>query len=250
MKLEILISWLQSAIASTGQRVSPEQLEILAENLILDEDEYLSTLAWIRQKQGDCKARVERIGLGDVLGEEWKREPTTGDIRHRSGGFFEIIGVDVKTSQRESGKGWKQPMLDQGTESSIAGFIRRPAEDGHQYLVEAKFEPGNYGRVLISPSLQVTYSNLNRAHGGRRPRFAEFFDGGDGGVKCLYEQWLPEDGGRFYLKRVKYMIVEIPRDRQIEIDDNFRWAKALTLKRLLRHDDLVNPHVRSLLAVL
>jgi oxidase EvaA len=70
-------------------------------------------------------------------------------------------------------------------------------------LVEAKFEPGNYAKVLISPSLQVTYSNFFQAHGGRKPKYSEFFDGSRQDVTVLYSHWMPEDGGRFYLKRVK-----------------------------------------------
>lgn len=250
MMLEDLKDGLSSLLKSLGNPGTPDQIGKLAENILEDEDEYLSTLAWIQQKQQDCQAQVRKIGLKDVLGSEWVSDPASGDITHKSGGFFKIIGVDVRTDQRESGRGWKQPMLDQGTRSSIAGFICKQTEVGFRYLVEAKFEPGNYGRVLISPSLQVTYSNLDRAHGGRRPHFAEFFDGSDPNVKCLYEQWMPEDGGRFFLKRVKYMIVEIPPEMDIQINDNFRWVSVNTLKRLLWKDNLVNPHVRSLLAIL
>lgn len=248
--MEVLKDKLRNILDPYLKQASAGQLDSIADNLFANEDEYRSTLEWIRGKQRDCEAEVEKIALGDVLGNDWMAESPGGDIAHKSGGFFRIIGVEVQTDKRESGRGWKQPMLDQGTESSIAGFLRRETDSGHQYLVEAKFEPGNYGKVLISPSLQVTYSNLERAHGGRRPRFAELFDGSDPGIKTLYEQWLPEDGGRFYLKRVKYMIVKLPRDKEIEIDDNFRWVGVNTLKRLLWHDDLVNPHMRSLLAVL
>lgn len=247
---EFLISNLREALQDSEQECTEDMLETLAENIMQNEDEYQSTLAWIMAKQAACGARVESIGLGKVLGEDWFVDRSSGNIEHKSGGFFKVLGVDVKTDTRESGRGWKQPMLDQGTESSIAGFLCKRTEEGRKYLVEAKFEPGNYGRVLISPSLQVTYSNLERAHGGRKPRFAEYFDGSDNNVDCIYSQWLPEDGGRFYLKRVKYMIVVLPDVAHVQIDDNFRWVGVNTLKRLLRLDDLVNPHVRSLLAVL
>lgn len=187
--------------------------------------------------------------MKDVWGD-WYMDEKNGDIAHTSGGFFRVIGVDISSSQRESGRGWKQPMMDQGTESSIAGLIKQRQNDRNMYLIEAKFEPGNYGKVLISPSLQVTYSNLNQAHKGKKPLLAEYFDQSNLDNKVLYEHWLPEDGGRFYLKRVKYMVVEVPENTSINLNDNFRWVSVYTLKRMMQHDNLVNPHVRTILAIL
>ncbi len=247
---EKVINKIRKILDSSELLLKIRDLQILADNLILDDDEYQKVRSWILEKQKECLAVVERIQLKDVLHGDWGFSENSSDIVHKSGGFFKVIGVNVITDQRENGRGWKQPMLDQGTESSIAGLISQDQDSGRKYLVEAKFEPGNYNKVLISPSLQVTYSNLERVHGGKRPRFAEFFDESDVRVTCLYSQWLPEDGGRFFLKRVKYMIVEIEQNRELVIDDNFMWVGVSTLKRLLHLDNLVNPHVRSLLAVL
>ncbi len=233
-----------------GQQINHEKLENYLENLVENASEYQSTLDWIIDRQQQCIAEVERTSLRNALEKPWAFDETSGNIVHESGGFFKIIGVNVKTNQRESGKGWRQPMFDQGTESSIAGLIRRMQGNIYQYLVEAKFEPGNYGKVLISPSLQVTYSNLNQAHGGKKPKYCEYFDGSKENAKVLYSQWLPEDGGRFYLKRVKYMIVEIEKTDNIHIDDNYRWVQVSTLKKMLFLDNYINPHMRSLLAVL
>lgn len=240
----------KGALDTLGCKLEASDVERIWENLRCDEQEYTDLLAWIREKQQSCVAGVERVGLKSTLGEEWYQDQESGDIVHKSGGFFKIIGVKVSTDQRESGKGWKQPMVDQGTESSIAGFLRQEHNGIPRYLVEAKFEPGNYGKVLISPSLQVTYSNLYQAHGGARPRFADYFDGSEEDARCLYSQWMPEDGGRFYLKRVKYMIVQLPPQVVLSISENYRWISVSTLKRMLYMDNYINPHVRSLLAVM
>jgi len=213
-----------------------------------DESNYDEALRWIRVEQQSCEAIVSVTGLNSVLDGSWIQQ-SNGNIAHKSGGFFSVIGLEVRTDQRESGKGWKQPMVDQGTESSIAGFM--VSFDGSECfcLTEAKFEPGNYGKVLISPSLQVTYSNFFQAHGGKKPRFSEYFDGSMDEVEVLYSKWMPEDGGRFYLKRVKYMLVKVENKESIPIPDNFRWLEIRVLKRLLHVDNIVNPHVRSLLAL-
>jgi dTDP-4-dehydro-6-deoxy-alpha-D-glucopyranose 2,3-dehydratase len=236
-------------IEKEGIKLSDVQARFLEDNFVTNEQEFNEFKQWFIRKQTECEAEVKQINLKDVWGD-WFIDKDTGDIAHISGGFFRLIGVDIVSSQRESGKGWKQPMMDQGTESSIAGLLKQRQNDKNMYLVEAKFEPGNYGKVLISPALQVTFSNLNQAHKGKKPLLAEFFDQSNPQFNILYDHWLPEDGGRFYLKRVKYMVVEIPEDFNVNVNDNFRWVSINTLKQMMQFDNYVNPHVRTLLAIL
>lgn len=206
-------------------------------------------LAWYDGRKAALEATVKEIGLKEVEGG-WFFDEQTGNLKHSSGGFFEVIGVEVATSIRESGKGWKQPIVDQGTESSVAGIIRRRRNGIYEYLLEAKFEPGNYGDLQFSPTLQVTYSNLNALHQGRKPTFTEYFDGTVESATVLYDHWLPEDGGRFYNKRVKNMLVEVPEDEELDGPPSFIWLTLRNIKDLLQRDNLVNPHVRSILSTM
>jgi oxidase EvaA len=211
-------------------------------------NDYKEVRQWFRRQQNDCSADVTAIDLKDV-GHGWKNEITTGNLVHESGGFFSIIGVDIQTKIREVRGGWRQPIVDQGTKSSIIGILKKKINGIDHYLFEAKFEPGNYGKVLLSPTLQVTYSNLNQAHKGKKPRFSHYFVENEK-YETIYNHWLPEDGGRFYLKRVKCMIVEISEDELIEIPDNFRWLTLFQVREMLKEDNLVNPHVRTILSVI
>ncbi len=202
---------------------------------------------WIKKIKSNLAAEVSPIPLKDLKGG-WDIDHQSGNYQHETGGFFKIIGVRTETNIRESGKGWDQPMLDQGTESSVAGLIKKKFLNTNYYLVEAKFEPGNFDKVLFSPTLQVTYDNLNKLHSGRKPLFAEYFDGSNLSTKIIYEHWYPEDGGRFYLKRVKNMLVEIEDD--IDIPDGFQWMTMYQIKMLLKEDNLINQHLRSIISYL
>ena len=205
--------------------------------------------SWLKNLKNELKSVSKPISLSEVLNGDygWNIDSETGNIKHESGGFFEVIGVDVDTNIRESGKGWKQPMVDQGTESSIAGIIKKKFGDTYHYLLEGKFEPGNYGEIQLSPTLQVTYSNLHKLHGGQKPKFTEYFDNTKK-VKVLYNHWLPEDGGRFYKKRVKNMLVEVSEDEEVITPANFIWLTMKQIKSLLKQDDIINTHVRSIIA--
>jgi len=202
--------------------------------------------AWFKKKVDECPMNVEQIGLKDVKGG-WHFDDK-GDLVHESGGFFSIIGVKVANTQfRESGKGWEQPMIDQGTESSINATLRKKFNEVYHYLMQAKAEPGNYGKVQFSPTLQVTFSNFNQMHKGNKPLFSDLYDNPEK-YTVIYAHWLPEDGGRFYLKRIYSMLVEADENTEIEVPDGFIWLTMYQIKELLKQDNIVNPHVRSIIA--
>ena len=205
-------------------------------------------LNWLQNIKDNLPAKVTEINLNEV-NDGWGINDETGNFEHKTGGFFKVIGVKTETNIRESGKGWNQPMVDQGTEASVVGLVRQLDIEGNPlYLIEAKFEPGNYDKVLLSPTLQVTYDNLNKLHSGRKPLFSEYFDGNEQKGIVKFEHWYPEDGGRFYKKRVKNMLVET--NDVSKIPNNFIWLTMYQLKELLKLDNIMNPHLRSIISYL
>ena len=248
-KLEKLHSFLNENFKTKSEESFKSFLSRFSDELItLSQDSEIdSVIDWLNSRKKKLEASVSRIPLKDVS-DEWYLSNESGDYEHVANGFFKIVGVRTETSIRESGKGWDQPMIDQGTESSVAGLIMKRFDDIPYYLIEAKFEPGNYDKILLSPTLQVTYDNLNKLHGGRKPAFAEYFNGEMQDVKVLHEKWYPEDGGRFYLKRVKNMIIETTNE--IDITDDFKWINITQLRTILTLDNIANQHLRSLMSIL
>jgi oxidase EvaA len=204
-------------------------------------------MVWFNDRLDKLQADVTTISLKDCK-DGWDYNPKTNNLEHQSGGFFKIIGVKTDTNIRESGRGWSQPMVYQGTEASIVGLIKRKYNMIPHYLIDAKFEPGNYGKIQFSPTLQCTYDNLNKLHKGGKPLYHEYFDGSKKDINTLFEHWYPEDGGRFYQKRVKNMIVEI--DDDIDIGSSHIWMTMFQLKQLLKRDNLINAHLRSIISYL
>ena len=102
-------------------------------------------MVWFDNRLKQLQADVIQVDLKDCDG--WSHDKDTGNLKHDSGGYFEVIVVKTNTSIRESGKGWTQPMVDQGTEASIVGLIKKRFNDIPHYLIDAKFEPGNYGKI-------------------------------------------------------------------------------------------------------
>jgi oxidase EvaA len=185
---------------------------------------------------------------------QWSIDPASGSLVHASGEFFRVDGIRTTASPtREVTAGWDQPILTQiGHDGGILGLLRQRFDGVPHYLVEAKAEPGNYRIVQITSTIQATFSNLKRAHGGSGTPYAEYFlDPAAHGARVLIDQWMSEDGGRLFNKRNKTMLVELPEDRPIGlIADRYRWVSLYQLKTLLMTEDAaVAPHIRGVLAV-
>jgi oxidase EvaA len=191
---------------------------------------------------------VEEIPLNQVRG--WRVDEKTGDIRHESGEFFVVRGVRITDAKTREVGGWDQPMIVQvGYDGGIVGILRKRFYDIPHYLIDAKAEPGNYEKLQLSPTHQATFSNLRRAHKGRRPHFADLFESPERfPVRILYKTWLAEDGGRLHLKRNLGMLVEVEPDLPVEVPEGFRWMSLYQLKECLKIDAWVNPHIRGIIA--
>lgn len=210
------------------------------------------TMNWYEACLAKNEMSYEAIPIADC--RQWSVCPETGSIVHDSGEFFRVDGVRVNsTSSREVVGGWDQPMLTQvGFDGGILGLIRQRFSGVPHYLVEAKAEPGNYKMVQITTTIQATFSNLRRAHGGKGTPYAEYFMSPvDFGARVLFEQWMSEDGGRLLNKRNKTMLVELDADAELElVSDRYRWVSLFQLKELLRREDaIVASHIRGVLAV-
>lgn len=201
-------------------------------------------LAWLWRQRQQCGMTLQEIPMDQVA--RWKVDPQTGEISHETGEFFRVVGIKVGNAQAREASGWCQPMIHQKAMGILGILVQR--QDGvDRYLLQAKFEPGNIDRVQLSPTLQSTVSNLRRAHGGSKSRWAEYFESPRPG-SVIYKKYQVEDGGRFYLKSNLNMLVRLPADEVLELPSDFIWVTMAELKGLLQHENVVNIAVRSIIS--
>ena len=202
-------------------------------------------LQWLKERQESYPVTVEEVGVNDVKG--WNVDPSSGNISHESGKFFSIIGVKVTGAADREVSSWSQPMLKQ-EEVGISGVIMQKKGGVMRYLFYAKFEPGNINKVQISPALQVSEGNLSLAHKGKRPRLAEYFDGTKG--RLVASVLGVEDGGRFYHKVNRSILVEVESSEEVPVTEDYIWLTLPQIKKLLRVDTIVNSLARNVCALL
>ena len=205
-----------------------------------------NVILWLQKQREKCGMEVEEIGISEL--KDWYVDGKTKNIFHKSREFFSVIGVKVSNTSKREVRGWTQPMIHQ-KEGGILGILCKKINGVRHYLLHAKAEPGNIHKLQLSPTLQATYSNLKKAHGGKKPKFAEYFENPKKG-RIIYSRSFAEDGGRFYLKVNSNMLVEIKENEEIAVPEDYIWLTMYQIKQLLKHDNLINPHVRSIISYL
>lgn len=232
-----------------GCKTTPE-VETLVEQLVdtaaAPRSEVSHILEWLEKKSKEYPVKTEEMAITAL--DKWKVDTQTGNISHDSGKFFSIIGVRVTGAEGREVGSWTQPMIKQH-ECGILGILCKKFNGVRHYLLYAKYEPGNMPLLQLSPTLQATASNLKQAHGGKKPLFAEYFeDGGKG--KVITSVVGVEDGGRFYLKTNRNMIVEVDEDEELIIPEDYIWVTLPQMRKLLKIDGVVNSLTRSVMGSL
>jgi len=188
---------------------------------------------------------VENIHLEKL--NKWNYNKKKGVITHKSKKFFIVEGKRVSKSNREIST-WDQPFLTQvGYKGGIIGLVRCKINHIPHYLIDAKYEPGNYNDIQLSPSLQGTYSNLDRVHHGERNKVLnKFFKKNFSTIRKL---WVTEDGGRLFKKRNLHWVIEY-NGKPVLPSKRYKWLTLWEIDKLIKHGPIVGPHLRAILSLL
>ncbi|MEU3024985.1 NDP-hexose 2,3-dehydratase family protein [Nocardiopsis alba] len=198
--------------------------------------------AWLSERAERASVRVDRTPLDALDG--WSADPDTGDLRHRSGRFFSVRGLDVRRTEGQ-GEGWSQPIIDQ-PEVGVLGFLVKEFDGVPHLLLQAKMEPGNVNGFQLSPTVQATRSNYTGVHRGRAVPYLEHFLSPEP-ERVLADSLQSEQGSWFLRKRNRNMVVLAP-DGPIPVLEGFHWATLGQVHALLAEDDTVNMDTRTVLA--
>lgn len=197
-------------------------------------------LSWITEVRSRREISSATLPLNELSG--WERRG--GRIRHVTGRYFEVIGVEVRAAGREVAR-WSQPMFAARGTGLVALLLTR-VEGVPHVLLQLRREPGLAGGAELAPTVQCTPALYEDAPELRRPPFLDDVLAADA-TAIRFDTTLSDEGGRFYHTRSRHVIVET--ERQVEHPD-FRWVAAHQLDQLLWHSGYLNVQARSLVACL
>ena len=240
---------LKKKLSGILDNVSSLEIEKLIESTYCtnNSESFEELLSWFTDIKNNLSASVEKINLNDLV--SWSSDEG-GNYKHESGRFFEIFGLRILNSAtREVGLGgWDQPIISEvDFDGGILGLLRTYIQGLPHYLVEAKFEPGNYELIQLSPTLQATFSNIKKAHRGSEPKYYEFFKDYESSENFIFKQWLSEDGGRLFNKKNLGLVRNIEFEQISDLDNNFKWVSKFQIKQFINQGPYVNPHLARLI---
>ena len=216
---------------------------MIIRSLLTNKNPFNSTdeiLQWIKRRNHEVEVKVEKIPFAQM--KMWHSE-VDGSLRHDSGRFFSIVGIDVKTDFGDNNH-WRQPIILQ-PEVGYLGILTKEIDGVLYCLMQAKIEPGNVNCVQISPTLQATKSNYCRVHSGKSPKYLDFFVNAKP-ENIILDQLQSEQGARFMRKRNRNIIIKV--DDDVPVFEDFRWMTLAQIKELMRYDNVVNMDTRTVLS--
>lgn len=198
-------------------------------------------MTWLTEGKARNRMRVTPRPLDALRG--WRLDDAA--IRHETGLYFSVIGVDVIARTREATR-WSQPLLHHAGEG-LVGFLCQKQGGVLHFLVRGSLEPGNRDGLEIGPTVACSEVAARRTR-FCAPRFLDrFLD--PAGAAVRYDAVQSEEGGRFHHFRNRYMIVELPPDERLDAPGHFLWLTLGQLWRMARHGH-VNIEARNLLSCL
>lgn len=173
----------------------------------------------------------------------WHLNNSTGNIQHTSKRFFQLKGVRYRSIRNK--KTISSPMIFQN-EIGILGILCQKRNGILHFLLQAKFEPGNINKFQLSPTIQATKSNIDRAHGGKKQEFIDFFSNlkKENTIVNILQS---EQGDKFYKKRNRNIILYTKK--KLKINGNyFFWLTISEIKEIMQFNNIVNMDTRSVIS--
>ena len=200
---------------------------------------------WYKKIVKNNKAKIFFKNLNNL--DKWIIKNDKKEIFHESKKFFSIIGVSTNNAGREINS-WDQPFIKQkALNGGIIGLIRKEINGVPHYLIDAKFEPGNYNKIQLSTSVQATYSNIQTIHKGRGNKVLKYYFNNN--YSNIFKGYVAEDGGRFYKKRNLHWIINTKK-KNLKLPENFKWLTLWEIDNFIKKGSYVSPHLRAILSLM
>ena len=202
-----------------------------------------SILSWLTQLKCSVEISTRLMPLNSVA----KWELHDGAIKHASGSFFSVIGVDVTASNREVAS-WCQPLI-QAIDGGMIGLAAQLRDGVLHFLIQARVEAGLIDLLELAPTLQCTPANYLGQEHSATPHFLDLFQRSSP-ENIRFDSMLSDEGGRFYQSSQRHLVIELQEDASLELPDHYRWMTLGQIQECVQFSNLINIELRSILACL
>ena len=143
-------------------------------------------------------------------------------IFHKTKNYFSVIGIRVKTNQREISD-WDQPII-QGSKMAFAGYLIKKYNNTNHYLCRYILKPGSKESTYtcsVNTSKIDGYKKNNNLTNFQKKLIFNYIINSNG--KKVYDNILSDEGGRFYQSQIRYMAYELDQKKDIKLPESYIW---------------------------
>jgi oxidase EvaA len=198
-------------------------------------------IQWFTSLKTKYDVNVNHVSLNDI--SDWKIDDYS--IRNEENKYFEVIAVNVEIGNREVST-WQQPII-KPLETGICAFVIKEINSVLHFLVQAKFEPGNFDILEMAPTVQCITGNYNNQESISDLPYLDYVLNAAGN-DILFDSLQSEEGGRFFREQNRNLLVKVGDDFPIETPSNYIWMTLNQIKMFIRFNNYINIQARSLLA--
>jgi oxidase EvaA len=198
-------------------------------------------IAWLTELKSRYEVKIKKVPLSSI--KDW--HITDKEIIHKDKRFFKVIGTKITISNREVSS-WCQPLIMPAQEGLI-GFIVKQIHGVLHFLVQAKFECGNFDILELAPTVQ-TLTGDYRLPDYEIPYLHMFLDAPK--EMIWYDSMQSEEGGRFFKEQNRNMIVEVGNEFSVNVAENFTWMTLSQLNTFIKFNNYLNIQARSILSAI
>jgi oxidase EvaA len=200
-------------------------------------------LHWFTDAKSRYQLRADRIPLAEV--HDWER--SEDEIRHVDGRFFSVVGVSVQAGNREVTQ-WYQPLY-RSAQPGVAALLVKEVGGVLHALMQAKLQPGHVDAVEIAPTLQCVTGGYQDVPVEVRPPYFDYVLSAPA-ERIRYDAELSEEGGRFYHRINRYMIVDVGDYIGLDAPPDYTWMTFAQIKALIKHSTYFDMEARTLITCL
>ena len=247
MDTRTVLSGLSNNLQEFTQHIDFESLSVFGRSLLKSSQKnhgILNSLFEVSSFITNLKFQYELItrncnllDLGEWIYDEQK-------IYHRDNKFFEVIGVNVSIENREV-TNWTQPMI-RPCNPGICAFILKEIDGIIYILVQSKIECGNLDIIELAPTVQCITGDYKDP--SYEVPYLDYLLNSDNGKIVLFDNYLSEEGGRFYHDVNRNIVVLANDDFDQILPERYIWLTLNQVQSLLRFNNIFNIQARSLIS--
>lgn len=133
-------------------------------------------------------------------------------------------------------------------EKGVCAFLIKRIYGVYHFLVQAKFECGNFDMYEFAPTVQCLESELTNVSDDRHQYVSEVLTANKDNI--IFDTYQSEEGGRFNREQNRNMLIRLDADFDENLPKNYAWMTLRQLNSFLKYNNYVNIQARSILAAL